>query len=141
VGPTTPNYCCINVHNLRSFYDKLESCIRGLSSLGKSEEGYGELLVPLILEKLPEDTRRQLTRSHGSNDWSLAEIRKSHSSEIEVLQSSERKDTNSVDYSTDYSVTSLATPPLPHIFQATEKKSNPQIPVGRDISLTSKTNI
>ena len=39
--------------SLRIFYDSVESHIRGLASLGKSETSYGELLVPVILDKLP----------------------------------------------------------------------------------------
>lgn len=39
--------------SLRMFYDTVESHIRGLSSLGKSEHSYGDLLVPIIITNLP----------------------------------------------------------------------------------------
>ena len=42
-----------NSHSLRSFYDIMESSIRGLESLGQSQESFGSLLVSIILQKLP----------------------------------------------------------------------------------------
>ena len=36
--------------------------MRGLESLGQANASYGSLLVPIILEKLPGDVRRNLTR-------------------------------------------------------------------------------
>ncbi|XP_070550547.1 uncharacterized protein [Ptychodera flava] len=77
----------MNVQSLRSFYDKLESYIRGLKALGKAEDSYGELLVPLILDKIPTSTRQQITRVYGSNEWNLSELREALRKEIEVLQS------------------------------------------------------
>ena len=38
---------------LQTFSDRLETSIRGLESLGQSEETYGDLLVPIVREKLP----------------------------------------------------------------------------------------
>ena len=40
---------------LQLFHDSVESHIRSLSSLGKSRETYGSLLVPIIFGKLPID--------------------------------------------------------------------------------------
>ena len=43
-------------HSLTSmcmFYDSVESHIHGLASLGKSETSYGDLLVPIIMDKFP----------------------------------------------------------------------------------------
>ncbi|XP_070556469.1 uncharacterized protein [Ptychodera flava] len=72
--------------SLRNFYDTLESYIRGLQSLGKSEESYGDLLVPIVLEKLPVNTRKQIAREHGNNEWNLADLRKAIYKEIDALQ-------------------------------------------------------
>ena len=38
--------------SLRNFYDSVESHIRGLASLGKSEQSYGDLLIPIVIGKL-----------------------------------------------------------------------------------------
>lgn len=40
--------------SLCTFYDTIESHSCGLSSLGKPEQSYGDLLVPIILGKLPK---------------------------------------------------------------------------------------
>jgi len=40
----------INIENIKDFYDNTESYIRGLRSLGKTEDAYGGLLVPIIFE-------------------------------------------------------------------------------------------
>ena len=46
-GPTN------SLSSTREFCDATESHIRSLSALGKTEDTYGSLLVPLILGKLP----------------------------------------------------------------------------------------
>ena len=46
-GPTN------SLSSLREFYDTTESHIRSLSALGKAEDSYGSLLVPIIRGKLP----------------------------------------------------------------------------------------
>ena len=48
--------------NLQKFYDTLETHIRGLSSLGKAQESYGELFIPIILGKLLNDVWKNLAR-------------------------------------------------------------------------------
>jgi len=49
-----------NMTDLRVFYDSVENHIRGLSSLGKSPESYGALLILIMLGKLPIETRHNL---------------------------------------------------------------------------------
>ncbi|XP_064646772.1 uncharacterized protein LOC135499753 [Lineus longissimus] len=60
-----------DVVSLRSFYDQLESNVRGLEGLGKPQESYEALLVPLILDKLPSRIRITITRDHGDKEWRL----------------------------------------------------------------------
>ena len=55
-----------NLLSLRSFYDSVENHIHGLSALGKSKDSYGALLVPIVLGKLPIETRRNLARGSSS---------------------------------------------------------------------------
>ena len=78
-----------NITSLRNFYDSLETFIRGLNSLGKEENTYGELLVPMILDKLPASTRRQIARVHGNTEWTIITLRKAIKSEIDALQAGE----------------------------------------------------
>jgi len=72
---------------LRKFYDSVESHIRGLAALGKSKNSYGTLLIPIMLGKLPAETKRNLARSHSNLEWTLSELKDSILREIKVLES------------------------------------------------------
>ena len=73
--------------SLRLFHDSVESHIRGLTALGTSEDSYSALLVPIILGKLPSETRRNLARTRTSLEWTLNELQASILTEIKVLES------------------------------------------------------
>ena len=75
------------VSSLRHFHDIVEGHIRGLSALGTPEESYSTLLVTIIYDKLPMDTRRNMARSHTTQDWTLNQLRESVLTEIRVLES------------------------------------------------------
>ena len=49
---------------LQLFHDSVENHIRSLSALGS-------LLVPIILDKLPAETRRNLARDHENDEWTM----------------------------------------------------------------------
>ncbi|XP_053406422.1 uncharacterized protein LOC123546015 [Mercenaria mercenaria] len=70
---------------LRHFYDNTEIYIRGLESLGQTEDTYGSLLVPVILNKLPAEIRKSMTREHGSSTWNLSDIRKCLLKELTIM--------------------------------------------------------
>ena len=72
--------------NLQLFYDTMENHVRGLESLGRSHETYGDLLVPITLGKLPSDMRTNLARDHDSPEWKLKELRESILKEIRILE-------------------------------------------------------
>ena len=72
---------------LRLFHDSIESHIRGLDALGKSEDSYGALLIPIILGKLPAETRSNLAGSHTSLEWTLSELKDSILTETKVSES------------------------------------------------------
>ncbi|XP_045157295.2 uncharacterized protein LOC123523710 [Mercenaria mercenaria] len=65
----------------------MESYIRGLQSLGLCQDSYGNLLVPVIIEKLPTEIIRNMTREHGSSNWQLPELRQALKKEINILES------------------------------------------------------
>ncbi|XP_070557198.1 uncharacterized protein [Ptychodera flava] len=54
-----------NNESVRSFYDSLETPIRGLRALGKSEDSYGDLSIPIVFEKLPTSVKTQISRTNG----------------------------------------------------------------------------
>ena len=76
-----------NLSSLRMFYDTMESHIRGLSSLGKSEKSYGDLLVPIVMNKLTTEVRRNLAREHSNTQWILSDLMAAMQKEIRVLES------------------------------------------------------
>nr|XP_006816325.1 PREDICTED: uncharacterized protein LOC102803186 [Saccoglossus kowalevskii] len=75
-----------SLSSMTNFYDNLETYIRGLRSLGKKEDYYGDLHVPIIFEKLPANTRTQISREHGNNAWSITELKKAIHKEIQARQ-------------------------------------------------------
>ncbi|XP_006824713.1 uncharacterized protein LOC102809329 [Saccoglossus kowalevskii] len=75
-----------DVDSLLHFSDTLESHIRGLQSLGRDESTYGELLVPIILRKLPKNICVQLARSHGNSAWNITDLRADITGEINALK-------------------------------------------------------
>ncbi len=75
-----------SLHHLRSFYDSLEANIRGLEALGKPPDTYGDLLVCILLDKLPPDLRRNIARQHEQDEWTLEQLRKALRGEIRVLE-------------------------------------------------------
>lgn len=73
-----------DIIGLKLFYDKLETYIRGLKALGKEEHTYGDLLVPLILDRIPRKLRHTITRDHGAKEWQLKELREALKKEIDT---------------------------------------------------------
>ena len=72
--------------SLQLFYDTMESHIRGLKSLGRSHSSYGDLLVPIVLGKLPQQIRTNLARDHNSPEWKFQQLRESILKEIRILE-------------------------------------------------------
>lgn len=64
----------------------METHIRGLKALGKSQESYGGILVPIIHKKLPVELKKNLARDHSNKEWTLDELRKAILKEVEVLE-------------------------------------------------------
>ena len=75
-----------SIRSLRSFHDAVESHTRGLSSLGKSEDTYGDLLVTVIREKLPKELKINIARSKTTPEWSLSQLMSAILKEIRILE-------------------------------------------------------
>ena len=57
---------------LRDLYDKIEINIRSLKALGIESESFGNLLVPVVMEKIPSELRLIISRKFGSKEtWDL----------------------------------------------------------------------
>ena len=72
--------------SLETFYDAIEGHVRSLSSLGKPVESYGDLLVTVILSKLPAKARKNLVREHNSGEWTLDALLKAIKQEVRILE-------------------------------------------------------
>lgn len=81
---------------MKEFYDNLETYIRGLRSLGKTEDSYGDLLIPIIFEKLPGQLKTQISRDHGDKGWTLKELKDSIYREIQASEAGEYENTDIV---------------------------------------------
>ena len=71
---------------LQQFHDTVERHIRSLSTLGKSTDSYADILVPIILNKLPPATIKNMAREHDSNDWSLTDLQQAIKKEVRVFE-------------------------------------------------------
>ena len=58
----------VDTQGLRRLCDTVESGLRGLESVGVSNETYGCLLVPILMDKLPSEMRLIINRALGSNE-------------------------------------------------------------------------
>ena len=63
-----------NVRSLRELYHDVESNVRALENLGVSYEQFGPLLIPIILEKLPNMIKLQISRKLGSGNWNVQDF-------------------------------------------------------------------
>ena len=72
--------------SLRIYYDKMETYVRGLESLGQTDDTYGSLLVPIILNKLPGEIRKNLAREHKWTNWILSDLRRAICDELNIME-------------------------------------------------------
>ena len=74
-----------HLSSFRFSYDSTENHIRGLKTLGKKTETYGDILVPIIQKKLPNGIKRNLARQNGNKEWQLDNLHKAILNECEIL--------------------------------------------------------
>ena len=54
-----------DIKGLHAVLDKVEIQVRGLQALGIESDQYGALLIPIFMEKLPEELRLIVSRAQG----------------------------------------------------------------------------
>ena len=59
---------------MRKLCDTIESNVRALRSLGINYEYFRPLLVPIILEKLPNTIKLQISRKLGKENWNIEQF-------------------------------------------------------------------
>ena len=75
-----------SLSSLHEFHGITEGHIRSLSTLGKPDDSYGCLLVPILLGKLPIKIKQNLIRAHGKKGWTLSELRAAILNELDILE-------------------------------------------------------
>ena len=78
-----------NAKDLRSLHDKVETNIRALESAGVNSTNFGPLLIPIVLAKLPDVVRLQISRKLGTDNWDVTEFMKSINEEVSARESFE----------------------------------------------------
>ena len=54
--------------------------------LGKKTETHGDILVPIIRKKLPNEIKRNLARQNGNKEWHFDSLRMAILNEIYILE-------------------------------------------------------
>ena len=72
---------------VRDFFDKIEGHVRSLVSVGVHAEHYGPLLIPIVLDRLPDDIKLQISRTLGDGNWHIEEFMKILKQEIMARES------------------------------------------------------
>ena len=68
-----PVYNDRDIARVRKLYDEVEFYHRALQALGKKQEQYSDVLVPMIESKLPENIRVSVLAKKGTT-WNMNEI-------------------------------------------------------------------
>ena len=77
------------IQNFRrdDLYDKIGINIRSLKALGIESESFGNLLVPVVMEKIPSELRLIISRKFGSKEtWDLDVLLNALKSELEARE-------------------------------------------------------
>jgi hypothetical protein len=81
-------YPVTSVHDLkglRSLYDTVESHIRALKSLGIPSQSYGNLLCPMLMNKLPQELRL-MSHDIKNDNWDLDRLLELLKAEVEARE-------------------------------------------------------
>ena len=74
------------IRSIRRLYDTIESHIRSLKTLGVESESYGSLLVPVIMNKIPEEMRLIVSRNFDQSTWGVDSMLRSFKAELEARE-------------------------------------------------------
>ena len=97
-----------NVIQLRQLYDKIETNVRALNSVGIDAEHFGPLLIPIVVEKIPNVVRLQITRKLGKENWDVNEFLKCINDEVSAREHFKYLYKQDDDEKADYTASALA---------------------------------
>lgn len=75
-----------DIPRLRKLYDECETHYRGLKALGVYENTYSSVVVPAIMQKMPENFRLNITRGEEFLKSSMEEMLKAFIKELELRE-------------------------------------------------------
>ena len=77
-----------NIPKLRALHHSIESHYRGLEAMKVDKDSYSSIVVPVIMDKIPESIRYNMIR-FGENhlDWTLDKLIESLEKELEIRES------------------------------------------------------
>lgn len=81
-----PLYNDADTPRLRSLYDFAETKYRALQALGVDEETYSAIVVPMVLEKIPDALRLTITRGKQYLEWTLGDLLAALLVEVELRE-------------------------------------------------------
>ena len=74
------------LRNLRQLYDKVESHVQSLKSIGIAASSYGNLLASILMKKIPSDLCLIVSRETVEDNWDLDSLLKVLEKEIEARE-------------------------------------------------------
>ena len=106
---------------LRNLHDNIEKCIRNLKSLEITTDSFGPMLIPCIIQKLPEEIRLEITKDFQKDSWDFDEVLQLFNTQLTArekcyfMRNSEKSATKSVnsELNTAFSLTSQKSKPNP----------------------------
>ena len=75
-----------DIRKVRSVFYQIESRVRGLQGLEVTSESYGNLLIQIMLNKIPEELKLIISRKFEKDDWNLDRLLKEFQSELEARE-------------------------------------------------------
>ena len=76
-----------NITKLRQLHDDIETNFRSLEALGVDRSSYSSIIVPALLEKIPESIRLTMFRFGGDKlEWDMQELLTSFAKELDIRE-------------------------------------------------------
>ena len=76
------------IKQVRMVHDKIEINVHSLQALGIKSEMYGSLLIPVIMDKIPDEFRLIVSRKMKSDTWDINELMAAFIEEVEAREKS-----------------------------------------------------
>lgn len=75
-----------DVTELRKLHDNIESQVRSLSALGLDSKNYGPMLIPVIINKIPNEIKLSVSKDQGKDVWDITKLLQILREEIEARE-------------------------------------------------------